>query len=69
MTDDGTQPETDPPRGWVAPEPRAWIAPDGRIHRSNTARCEVGAADGDWVVEIPIVGEMYLGVNVIAEAI
>lgn len=69
MTDDGTQPEKDPPRGWIAPAPSAWIGPDGAIRRSPNRLCSAAEADGDWVVEIPIVGEMYLGVDIVAEAI
>jgi hypothetical protein len=64
MTNDGESVESDPPLGWIAPEPCAWIDPAGIEHRSATIEPPDESTDGPWVVEIPIVDDMVLGIDI-----
>lgn len=69
MTNDGESLESDPPRGWVAPEARTWIDSTGAEHTGRTVELAAAASDGAWTVEIPIVDDMVLGVDITAEVL
>jgi hypothetical protein len=69
MTNDGESVEAEPPRGWVAPKVRAWIDPAGQAHMASTYETSPDSADGSWVVELPIIEDVVVGIDILAEAI
>ncbi len=69
MTNDGESVESEPPRGWVAPDARAWIDPAGVEHTHATVEPLRDTSDGAWVVEIPIVDDMVIGVDITSEVL
>jgi hypothetical protein len=69
MTNDGESVEAEPPRGWVAPEVRAWIDPAGQAHVASAYEVSPDSADGSWVVELPILEDVVVGIDILAEVI
>ncbi len=69
MTNDGESVEAEPPRGWVAPEVRAWIDPTGHTHMGPNHDVSPGSADGSWVVELPIIEDVVVGIDILAEVL
>jgi hypothetical protein len=69
MTNDGESVESDPPRGWIAPSVRAWIDPAGVEHLTSEIDRSPDSADGSWVVEIPIVEDVVIGVDIVSAVI
>jgi hypothetical protein len=69
MTNDGESVEAEPPRGWVAPEVRAWIDPAGQAHLASAYEVSPDSADGSWVVELPILEDVIVGIDILAEVI
>lgn len=69
MTNDGESVESEPPRGWIAPEVRAWTDPEGVEHLGSVIERAPETADGPWIVEIPIIEEVVVGVDIASEVV
>lgn len=69
MTHDGSQVESDPPKGFAKPEVVAWIAPTGKTTWTADAESDSDTADGEWIALVPLAPDLMLSVDLEVTAI